>query len=327
VRSITGSAGPRPHRPPSRRHPRGDHLPPPHQGRRPHAGRLPPVAPPLAHRAPQPRGGRPASTQEEDRAAVVSKILADHPGPGRRFSVRDRYAMADGWLRSGALTALDGVAQPHPLPLPALRFAPTLRVVKLGWCDFPSGMAPRPHFPRLKQITLSDVSISEDAIHGVLSCCPALESLLLEGKSFGVRRLRIASQTLRSLGLCYSWNARDDGRLQEVVIVDAPCLQRLLTPYLNNGPATIRVIAAPKMEALGWISDGISELHLGTTYFPKTTAVNMPSSMPTVKVLALVSDGPNLDAVVDFLKCVPCLETLYITSRPDKVIKNARRYE
>ncbi|KAF2922312.1 hypothetical protein DAI22_07g103200 [Oryza sativa Japonica Group] len=264
---------------------------------------------------------------EEDRAAVVSKILADHPGPGRRFSVRDRYAMADGWLRSGALTALDGVAQPHPLPLPALRFAPTLRVVKLGWCDFPSGMAPRPHFPRLKQITLSDVSISEDAIHGVLSCCPALESLLLEGKSFGVRRLRIASQTLRSLGLCYSWNARDDGRLQEVVIVDAPCLQRLLTPYLNNGPATIRVIAAPKMEALGWISDGISELHLGTTYFPKTTAVNMPSSMPTVKVLALVSDGPNLDAVVDFLKCVPCLETLYITSRPDKVIKNARRYE
>uniref|UniRef100_A0A0E0EA77 F-box domain-containing protein n=1 Tax=Oryza meridionalis TaxID=40149 RepID=A0A0E0EA77_9ORYZ len=232
------------------------------------------------------------STQEEDRAAVVSKILADHPGPARRFSVRDRYAMADGWLRSGALTGLqelelsygiDGnVAQPHPLPLPALRFAPTLRVVKLGWCDFPSGMAPRPHFPRLKQITLSDVNISEDAIHGVLSRCPALESLLLEGKSFGVRRLRIASQTLRSLGLCYSWNARDDGKLQEVVIEDAPCLQRLLTPYLNNGPATIRVIAAPKMEALGWISDGISELHLGTTYFPKTTAVNMPSSMPTV---------------------------------------------
>ena len=42
-----------------RRHSRRDHLPPPHQGCRPHAGPRLPVAPPVALRASQPRRRRP----------------------------------------------------------------------------------------------------------------------------------------------------------------------------------------------------------------------------------------------------------------------------
>ena len=34
--------------------------------------------------------------------------------------------------------------------------------------------------------------------------------------------------------------------------------------------------------------------------------------MHTMKILVLDSVGPNLDAVVDFLKCFPYLETLYV---------------
>ncbi|KAF2922310.1 hypothetical protein DAI22_07g103000 [Oryza sativa Japonica Group] len=275
------------------------------------------------------------SGQERKRVALASKILAEHPGPARRFSLhcfrlRGRHAKLDGWLRSRALADLrelsfsyeverEAQAQAYPLPPSALRFAPTLVVLYLSSCGFPDEMPPTLHFPRLKQLTLCSVAISEDAIHGVLSRCPALESLLLQG-NFGVRRLRINSASLRSFGFyskswgfsSASWNGFAGAELQEVVIEDAPCLERLLPLCPNDGVAAIRVIAAPKLEIMGPLSDGISQLHLGTTIFQEMTAVSLTTSMRSVKVLVLDSDGPNLDAVVDFLSCFPCLERLYI---------------
>jgi hypothetical protein len=34
--------------------------------------------------------------------------------------------------------------------------------------------------------------------------------------------------------------------------------------------------------------------------------------MPTVKILALMQSHLSLDAVIDIMRCFPCLETLYI---------------
>jgi hypothetical protein len=92
---------------------------------------------------------------------------------------------------------------------------------------------------------------------------------------------------------------------------------------------------------LGFLSKGISTLHLGTTVFQvaatqiahlasaicvgyilfslalvfcflqKMIALSLTTKMPTMKTLAL-DIGGNLDALVDFLKCFPCLEKLYI---------------
>jgi hypothetical protein len=58
---------------------------------------------------------------------------------------------------------------------------------------------------------------------------------------------------------------------EELVIEDAPCLERLLPIRSHDGPLTIRVIRAPKLEILGFLSKGIWTLQLGTTVFQVAT--------------------------------------------------------
>jgi hypothetical protein len=52
-------------------------------------------------------------------------------------------------------------------------------------------------FPQLRQLSLCSVSISEVALHGIISRCPVLEYLLL--KDTGFRCLRINSPSLKSI--------------------------------------------------------------------------------------------------------------------------------
>lgn len=40
--------------------------------------------------------------------------------------------------------------------------------------------------------------------------------------------------------------------------------------------------------------------------------VSLITTMHTLKVLALAYVGPDFDVVLDFLRCFPCLEKLYI---------------
>ncbi|XP_066395926.1 FBD-associated F-box protein At5g60610-like [Miscanthus floridulus] len=281
--------------------------------------------------------------QDQKRLVFVSKILSDHPGPARRFSLpcmrlRDRYAKINGWLRSQTLTGLEEIQfgyeieDPllhYPLPPSALRFAPTLRIAYFGYCDFPREMAPLLKFPCLKQLNLCGVIVLEDVLHSLLCGCPVLESLLLEG-NVGVGCLRINSPTLRSIGIsvsCYGTRVENPILLQDLIIEDAPCLERLLPLYPIRGPLTIRVVRAPKLEISGWLSDSITKLHIGTTVFQKMIALSLTTSMrSTVKVLALDTFGPNLDSVVDFLKCFPCLQKLYIKADLQKSRKNKWSY-
>jgi hypothetical protein len=230
------------------------------------------------------------SGQDRKRIIFVSKILSDHPGPARRFAVpgirlRDRYAKIDGWLRSRALTGLreiefqylmENPQLPYPLPPSVLRFAPTLCVADFGSCDFPREMAPLFKFPCLKQLSLHYVIVLEDVLHSLLCGCPVLESLLLFG-SVGFGRLRINSPTLRSISFMVSPCRKRKGNhitLQDLIIEDAPCLERLLPLSRIHGLATLRVVRAPKLEILGELSDGITKLDLGTNVFQVPVGFN-----------------------------------------------------
>uniref|UniRef100_J3MK15 Uncharacterized protein n=1 Tax=Oryza brachyantha TaxID=4533 RepID=J3MK15_ORYBR len=239
------------------------------------------------------------SGQERRRISIVSRILAAHGGPARCLSLRSLYG------------------PPRPLPPSALRSAATLRTAYISGSDFPAAAA-APCLPRLTKLTLHSVAIAEDVLHRLLAGCAVLESLGLED-SRRFNAVRIASPTLRSVGFSVAAET-------ELVIEDAPCLERLmlLDPY--SGPKIVKVIRAPQLKVLGYLSNKITKLDLGPVIIQETMVVSSTASLRKVKVLVLESTGPNLDTIVGFLKCFPCLEKLYITSFLRKNMKNTRRY-
>ncbi|XP_015694604.2 uncharacterized protein LOC102706583 [Oryza brachyantha] len=264
---------------------------------------------------------------------LSSRILAAHGGPARCLSLRSLYGKFDAWFGSAALNSLEhlefGYAgegrhgmdpdprPPRPLPPSALRSAATLRTAYISGSDFPAAAA-APCLPRLTKLTLHSVAIAEDVLHRLLAGCAVLESLGLED-SRRFNAVRIASPTLRSVGFSVAAET-------ELVIEDAPCLERLmlLDPY--SGPKIVKVIRAPQLKVLGYLSNKITKLDLGPVIIQETMVVSSTASLRKVKVLVLESTGPNLDTIVGFLKCFPCLEKLYITSFLRKNMKNTRRY-
>uniref|UniRef100_A0ACD5Y8S7 Uncharacterized protein n=1 Tax=Avena sativa TaxID=4498 RepID=A0ACD5Y8S7_AVESA len=182
-------------------------------------------------------------------------------------------------------------------------------------------------FPHLKKLSLSSVTMREDTLHSVLSECPVLESLLIDN-CIGIRRLVINSPSLRSIAVC------DDGlmarlfdfvkvdHMDEIVIEEAPSLVRFIRSFQFQPTPIIHVIRAPKLEILGPLTDDFAKLKLGTTVSQEMVDGSLNTSMHSVKVLHLNSVGPNLGAVVGFLKLFPCLEKLYIMSRPRKFMNN-----
>ncbi|KAF6996470.1 hypothetical protein CFC21_012804 [Triticum aestivum] len=111
---------------------------------------------------------------------LVSKILSEHPGPARCFSLRlhidDCYDRIEGWLSSQALYSLEELelapnllfAKTEKLcllPSSVHRFSSTLRVAKFHGFHFPDLIVQLSlKFPGLEQLTLASVTISEDAL-------------------------------------------------------------------------------------------------------------------------------------------------------------------
>jgi len=214
----------------------------------------------------------------------VPRILSSHPGPARRFSAPARYynelrsraaATLDGWLRSPALSNLQELdcrhdlpfrvrdrGDPPPLPASALRFSRTLRVARFWFCRFPDGISIR--FPVLEELQLSHAVVSETSLHALLAGCPVLQRLLLTYND-GCSRVRIASATLRSVDV---GRGAGDLSLQQLIIEDAPCLERLHHHTgISHKKMDICVMSAPKLGILGPIYDHYPKLEIGPTVF------------------------------------------------------------
>ncbi|SPT16626.1 unnamed protein product [Triticum aestivum] len=96
-----------------------------------------------------------------------------------------------------------------------------------------------------------------------------------------------------------------------MVIQDTPALEILLVVD-QEGPTRINVISVTKLTVVGYSSDKYSKLVIGSTPVQKMILTSLTLKLRTVKVLALESIGPDLEQVVSFLRCFPCLEKLYI---------------
>ncbi|CAL5010129.1 unnamed protein product [Urochloa decumbens] len=164
--------------------------------------------------------------------AAAATIL---PSQGRRFSLTclshyyEGVDVIDGVLR---LPGLDGLRELELCYSPTCRTQPAL------------------------SMTLKGVIISEGTLYGVLSGCPVLRSLVLKDNA-GHRRLRLRSPTLRSLSVSDNGAGVQGGNLEEVIIEDAPLLERLITDGCGSE------FQAPKLKIVGYLGDGISEYLLG----------------------------------------------------------------
>ncbi|CAL5089842.1 unnamed protein product [Urochloa decumbens] len=262
-------------------------------------------------------------------ARAVSRILSTHRGPGRRFRVaahliHSRPDTVDAWLRSPALDNLQEIdfyhrsmdpyqLRPSPSPPPASisRFSGSLRVATFSKCRIPDSLAETLCFPELKQLGIEKVRISEGAFQSLISSCPALECLFVN-ESFGFSCLRINSNSLRSIGVRAQRCWRDEPRFDELIIEDAPCLEKLL--YADRFGIRLSVVAAPKLTTFGCPSDTHRDLRIlfGATEFQGLNTVSLMTVMRSVKILAVHLWIFDLDKVIDLMKCFPCLEKLYM---------------
>ncbi|CAL4977057.1 unnamed protein product [Urochloa decumbens] len=214
-------------------------------------------------------------------------------------------------------------SSPWPQILPsALHFPSTLRIAEFGCCRFPDIVAHQVHFPNICHLTMKTVTISEVSLHAMLSSCPALNSLMLFYSS-GFSQFRINSLKLKHVEMNFRRSNAD--RLHELIVENAPCLERLYHRGQRDEEMHISIVSAPKLKILGRLTDHISRLELGTTVFKGLHDVRMGTVMRSVKVLTLSLDSLRLDVIINLMRCFPCMEELYIEAHMARKNKQ-RRY-
>ncbi|CAM0955901.1 unnamed protein product [Alopecurus aequalis] len=144
------------------------------------------------------------------------------------------------------------------------------------------------------------------------------------------------SPALNNLQEIDIWVARFDDPLPLSVLRFAPTLRVFLIAHCSLFEDEDPVFNFPSLKTLAFGSLSIQEdiLHrilsgspLGTTVPQEMVVCNLKMLVHSVKVLHLTSSGPNLDAVVAFLRVFPCLERLYIMSTLQMDMKNVHHLD
>uniref|UniRef100_J3L1K4 F-box domain-containing protein n=1 Tax=Oryza brachyantha TaxID=4533 RepID=J3L1K4_ORYBR len=233
-------------------------------------------------------------------ADAVTCVLASHPGPFPHVRLVSNFMDQHGdalanWLR---LLAAKGIGDlvfvncPWPLDLDLpdsiLRCA-SLRRLYLGVCRFPdtTGHPRGPDvFPHLQELGICHSIMKEKDIEHVLACCP-LETFALVAGYCTPSRVPIESHSLRCVMRWWSM-------FEELAVVDAPCLERLIlwgTHAGEDGVIKITIGYAPRLTVLGYLDMGSNALQIGgnTVIKAGVTNVSPTARVPSVKILGIKS--------------------------------------
>ncbi|TVU33317.1 hypothetical protein EJB05_25127, partial [Eragrostis curvula] len=219
---------------------------------------------------------------------------------------------------------IPGRRGPSPIPglrLPAALFScPSLRSLLLGAWEFPdTTLLPRgASLPNLLEIILGCVTMNDRDLDFVLAASPVLEILAIVG-SPGRLTARLASHSLR----CAQFGMTE---LQEVSVMDAPCLERLIIwnpqSHIRHKRKTvtkIKIRHAPQLSTLGYLEPGEHVLEIGNTVIKAGTKASPNTVVPSVRMLAVhLQFGVSSEVKIlsSFLRCFPNVETLCVESVP-----------
>uniref|UniRef100_A0A0E0JKR5 F-box domain-containing protein n=1 Tax=Oryza punctata TaxID=4537 RepID=A0A0E0JKR5_ORYPU len=259
-------------------------------------------------------------------ANAVTRVLASHPGPFRFVSLVNFFmGLHDdelaNWLRLLAAKGVEDlvfVNRPWPvdvgIPDSILRCA-SLRRLYLGVCRFPDTTDhPRGPdvFPHLQELGICHSIMDDRDLDHVLACCPALEKFALVAGYGTPSNVRVESHSLRCVLLCWSM-------IDELAIIDAPCLERLIlwgTHPCEEGPVKIEIGYAPQLTVLGYLDMGIHALHIGDMIIKAgVTDVSPMAKVPSVKILGINVNFEvrnEMEILPSFLRCFPHVEALHI---------------
>nr|TKW15200.1 hypothetical protein SEVIR_5G221400v2 [Setaria viridis] len=189
-----------------------------------------------------------------------------------------------------------------PLPKDILRCA-SLERLYLGVWQFPKiTSAHPPLFDKLREL-------------GLFHCILEILSIVM---SYGSpSRLCIVS---RSLQVAVDWKST----LHEVVLQDAPCLERLILQTMETR-MPIKIVGAPRLEVLGFLDLNVHELEIGG--IPIKARMNMKdrATVPSLKILAVtVHFVRNQEAKMlpTLLKCFPRLKALHVLAIPSESVSS-----
>ncbi|VAI55188.1 unnamed protein product [Triticum turgidum subsp. durum] len=260
---------------------------------------------------------------------ALSRCVAAHPGPVRAVRVtrtsfhRQEYALERLIASLAAKDVHDLILfnRPWPLDMPLpddILSCGSLTRLYIGFWRFPDTTAHQPAFPNLHELGLFHSIIEDRDVDALLAHCSKLR-ILSFAMAYSCRsRLRIRSS---SLCVMMEWRCG----FNEIIVEDAPCLERLLFHSISDR-RPVRIVNAPRLEVLGFLDLQVHALEIGGVVIRAGMNVRARAMLPSLKMLAVkvrFSHDMEVKMLDTLLRCFPRLETLHVMSirpsSPDSV--------